>query len=61
MTAPQRSYDRILAGPAAPQLNLALYRRLAGEPKDLDQYLRAMAEKGWLIYEFTIERTYGQY
>lgn len=51
----------ILDGPDAPQLNLALYRELAGEPKDLEEYLDAMVKEQRLIYEFAIERAYGQY
>lgn len=52
---------RILDGPDAPQLNLALYRALAGEPDDVDEYLEAMVKEQRLIYEFSIERTYGQF
>jgi PPOX class probable F420-dependent enzyme len=52
---------RILEGNDAPQRNLELYRKLAGEPKDVEQYLAAMVEEKRIIYEFTIERTYGQY
>jgi len=48
-------------GADAPQRNLALYRVLAGEPKDLDEYLRAMVAEGRLIYAFEIHRAYGQY
>ncbi len=51
----------ILDGPDAPQQNLALYRTIAGEPKDLDEYLQAMVSDQRLIYEFSIERTYGQF
>jgi PPOX class probable F420-dependent enzyme len=49
----------ILDGPDAPELNLALYRRLAGEPDDLDEYLAAMKREERLIYEFEISRSYG--
>jgi hypothetical protein len=52
---------RILDGDDAPQLNLELYRVLAGEPKDLDEYLGAMARERRLIYEFEIREAYGQY
>ncbi len=45
----------------APQKNLALYRVLAGEPDDLDEYLEAMVAEQRLIYEFEIVKTYGQY
>ena len=49
----------ILDGPDAPELNLKLYRTLAGEPDDVDEYLRAMADERRLIYEFEVGRTYG--
>jgi PPOX class probable F420-dependent enzyme len=49
----------ILDGPDAPQLNLALYRALAGEPDDVDEYLRAMVAERRLIYEFDVTRSYG--
>ena len=52
---------RILDGPDAPELNLRLYRALAGEPDDVEGYLAAMVLEERLIYEFTIDRTYGQY
>ncbi len=52
---------RILDGPDAPQRNLALYRALAGEPHDLDEYLQAMVDEQRLIYEFSIKRAYGQF
>ncbi len=48
-------------GPDAPQANLALYRVLAGEPNDVEEYLRAMVAEQRLIYEFAIERAYGQF
>jgi PPOX class probable F420-dependent enzyme len=46
-------------GPDAAERNLALYRVLAGEPKDLDEYMQAMRDEQRLIYEFEILRTYG--
>jgi len=49
----------ILDGPDAPDLNLRLYRALAGEPDDVEAYLRAMVGEQRLIYEFDIGRTYG--
>ena len=55
------SQVRILDGPDAPQKNLELYRALAGEPEDVEEYLAAMVREERLIYEFTIDRTYGQY
>jgi PPOX class probable F420-dependent enzyme len=51
----------ILDGEDAPELNLALYRVLAGEPEDLDEYLSAMVKEKRLIYRFDIKRAYGQY
>jgi PPOX class probable F420-dependent enzyme len=55
------SHVRILDGPDAPEQNLRLYRALAGEPDDVEEYLAAMVLEERLIYEFTIDRTYGQY
>ena len=49
----------ILDGPDAAQQNLALYRTLAGDPDDVDEYLRAMVAEQRLIYEFDVGRTYG--
>jgi PPOX class probable F420-dependent enzyme len=49
----------ILDGPDAPQLNLTLYRTLAGEPEDLEEYLKAMVTEQRLIYQFEVNRTYG--
>lgn len=51
----------LLEGPDAPELNLALYRALAGDPDDVEEYLQAMRDEGRLIYQFTVERAYGQY
>lgn len=51
----------ILDGPDAVERNLALYRVLAGEPDDLEEYKRAMVEEQRLVYEFSIEKTYGGY
>lgn len=51
----------ILDGPSAVDDNLALYRVLAGEPEDLDEYREAMVTEKRLIYEFRIERSYGQF
>ena len=51
----------ILDGPDAVDQNLALYRTLAGEPKDLDEYRRAMVAEERLIYEFDIHKAYGTY
>ncbi len=49
----------ILDGPDAPQLNLALYRTLAGEPDDVDEYLEAMVKEQRVIYEFEVLKTYN--
>ena len=48
-------------GPDAAELNLALYRVLAGEPENLEEYMQAMRDEQRLIYEFDIQRTYGQF
>ncbi|MBA2427018.1 MAG: PPOX class F420-dependent oxidoreductase [Actinobacteria bacterium] len=50
----------VLDGPEAVDQNLALYRVLAGEPKDLDEYRRAMEEEQRLVYEFAVTRAYGR-
>ena len=55
------SHVMILDGPDAVDQNLALYRVLAGEPEDLEEYRNAMVRDQRLIYEFPIERTYGQF
>ena len=52
----------ILDGPDAVEQNLALYRVIAGrDPDDLDEYREAMVRDQRLIYEFEIDRAYGQY
>jgi PPOX class probable F420-dependent enzyme len=51
----------ILDGDDAPELNLKLYRALAGEPDDVNEYLEAMVAEQRVIYEFAIHRAYGQY
>ena len=51
----------ILDGPDAPQLNLELYRTLAGEPDDVKEYLEAMLKEKRLIYEFQPTRSYGMF
>jgi PPOX class probable F420-dependent enzyme len=51
----------ILDGPDAPQLNLKLYRQLAGEPDDVDEYLEAMVKEKRLIYEFEVSKSYGMF
>lgn len=49
----------ILDGDDAPDLNLKLYRTLAGEPDDVAEYLEAMVKEQRLIYEFAIVKSYG--
>jgi PPOX class probable F420-dependent enzyme len=51
----------ILDGPEAVDQNLALYRTIAGEPKDLAEYRSAMVAEQRIIYQFEIHRTYGQF
>lgn len=51
----------ILDGDDAVDNNLALYRVLAGEPEDLQEYREAMVAEKRLIYQFEIERSYGQF
>ena len=48
-------------GDDAVDRNLALYRALAGEPDDLDEYRAAMVAEQRLVYAFEILRAYGQY
>ena len=50
----------LLEGPEAVDQNLALYRTLAGEPDDLEEYRAAMVTEQRIIYEFDIQRSYGQ-
>ncbi len=45
----------------APDKNLELYRVIAGEPDDVEEYKQAMVREQRLIFEFSILRTYGQY
>lgn len=51
----------ILEGPDAPELNLELYRTIAKEPDDVDEYLEAMVQEQRLIYEFEIVKSYGMF
>ena len=51
----------ILDGADAPMQNLALYRVIAGEPDDITVYVEAMVAEQRLIYEFAIERVYGEF
>jgi len=52
---------RILEGPDAAGQNLALRRVIAGDPPDVEQYLREKIAEQRLIYEFEIVRAYGIY
>lgn len=51
----------ILDGPDRAELNLKLYRVLAGEPDDLDEYMAAMEKEQRLIYRFNVIKAYGQF
>src|SRR5918997_1436348 len=51
----------ILEGDDAPELNLKLYRTIAKEPDDVDEYLEAMVKEERLIYEFEILKSYGMF
>ena len=51
----------IIEGDEAVDANLELYRVIAGEPDDVDEYRRAMVAEQRLVYEFSIERTYGMF
>lgn len=51
----------ILDGPERVDQNLALYRVLAGEPDDMQEYRDAMVTEKRLIYQFNVKKTYGQY
>jgi PPOX class probable F420-dependent enzyme len=51
----------ILDGDDAPELNLKLYRTIAKEPDDVEEYLAAMVEEQRLIYEFEIVKAYGMH
>lgn len=51
----------ILDGDDSVDNNLALYRVLAGEPDDLQEYREAMVSEKRLIYQFGIQRSYGQF
>lgn len=51
----------ILDGPERVDQNLALYRVLAGEPDDLQEYRDAMVTEKRLVYQFNVKKAYGQY
>lgn len=62
---------RILDGPDAARDSLRLFRQMQGRPdgslswfgRELDEaeFLGVMAEEGRLIYEFSVQRSYGMY
>jgi hypothetical protein len=52
----------ILDGPDAVDRNQALYQVITGGlPENLEEYRQAMVDERRLIYEFSIDRTYGSY
>ena len=62
---------RILDGPGAAGDSLRLFRQMQGRPegplswfgRELDEaeFLGVMAEEGRLIYDFSVQRSYGMY
>jgi PPOX class probable F420-dependent enzyme len=56
------SHVTILDGPDAVDRNQALYQVITGGlPENLEEYRQAMVDERRLIYEFSIDRTYGSY
>jgi PPOX class probable F420-dependent enzyme len=56
------SHVTILDGPDAVDRNQALYEVITGGPPEkLEEYRQAMVDERRLIYEFSIDRTYGSY
>jgi PPOX class probable F420-dependent enzyme len=56
------SHVTILDGPDAVDQNQALYEVMTGgPPENLEEYRQAMVDERRLIYEFSIDRTYGSY
>jgi PPOX class probable F420-dependent enzyme len=56
------SHVTILDGPDAVDRNQALYEVITGgPPENLEEYRQAMVDERRLIYEFSIDRTYGSY
>lgn len=59
----------VLAGPDAPQQNLALFRTMQGKPTgplswfggelDEPEFLERMVSEGRVVYEFDVRRGYG--
>ena len=56
------SHVTILDGPDAVDQNQALYEVITGgPPENLDEYRQAMVDEKRLIFEFSIDRTYGAF
>jgi PPOX class probable F420-dependent enzyme len=56
------SHVTVLDGPDAVDRNQALYEVITGgPPENLEEYRQAMVDERRLIYEFSIDRTYGSY
>jgi PPOX class probable F420-dependent enzyme len=56
------SHVTILDGPDTVDRNQALYEVITGgPPENLEEYRQAMVDERRLIYEFSIDRTYGSY
>ena len=51
----------IIEGDRAVDSNLALYRAIAGEPDDLQEYREAMVAEKRLVFQFDIQRSYGSF
>jgi len=66
----------ILDGPDAPELNLRLMQKMQagmpnppqpgrvmwfGQEKTIEEFLKAMVDEQRLVYEFTVNRSYGMY
>lgn len=59
----------VLEGPDAPKQNLRLFRQMQGRPTGPlswfggelteEQFLQAMVDEGRVIYQFTVDHTYG--
>jgi PPOX class probable F420-dependent enzyme len=56
------SHVTILDGPDAVDQNQALYEVITGDPpENLEEYRQAMVDEKRLIFEFSIDRTYGAF
>jgi len=49
----------ILEGPGTPEKCLTFRRAVGQDPKDVDAFLREMAEANRVVYELEIQRAYG--